>query len=913
MLLAVIPALAAVLYFGLEDERQAGVRARAGLQQLTDVAARDHGRAIEAGRQLLLVLSELAVVRSRSPVCNAVAARVWRQYPRYANIGVVAADGTVFCSALEMDGSRNARDSSWFRRTVEAGAPFVSGFHYGGISGRPVMTLSQPGRDASGRIEIVAFASLDLGWLANFAAQTGLPPGSELSVIDPGGVVLAQYPDPEFWIGQDISPLAVVRSLLAGRLAEVSEQPGLDGHRRLHAHASLDVAGLPSRAHLIVGIPTDVAYAEARANLRRNLLVLAALALLSLGAAWWGSELSVVRRIRGLLAITRRFTAGDLDARTGMAGGAGELDQLGQAFDRMAETLSERERALRAGEAHLRAIIEAEPECVMLVAADGAVLQINPTGLGMIEAERPDQVIGIEFAALVVPEQRGAWRAFVESVGRGQKGRTEFEITGLRGRHRWLEAHAAALAGESGGMSVLAVVHDVSERRAQEARLNYMAHYDALTGLPNRMLFADRLQQSMIEADRRERLVGVLFLDLDGFKTVNDSLGHDAGDQVLKSVSERLRGAVRKGDSVSRLSGDEFAIVLADLGHVDDAARVARKILEVFGQPFHVEGQELYMTASLGITLYPLDERNVQGLLRDADVAMYRAKEGGRNNYAFYTAEMTDRATRRLALEGALRRALETDELYLVYQPIVDCRDRRVTGAEALLRWRHPERGMIAPGEFIPLAEETGLILRIGEWVLRRASLELRTWRAEGLPPFRLAVNFSPRQFQQRDLARNVLRIIESAGLDPGGFGLELTEGAVMRDPEASIGILSELGEAGLELSIDDFGTGYSSLSMLKRLPIDHLKIDRSFVREVTTDPDDAALVSAITTMARQLDLGVIAEGVETADQLRFLRASGCEVMQGYYFSEPLPAAELAALLRRRIPATGDMHLFERD
>ena len=555
------------------------------------------------------------------------------------------------------------------------------------------------------------------------------------------------------------------------------------------------------------------------------------------------------------------------------------------------------EEALRQSETQLRAIFEAEPECVKLVDADGTILQMNAVGLAMIEADNPAQAIGNKEAQLVLPEYRDAYRAFHDSVIRGNRGSLEFEITGLKGTQRWMETHAVPMTDGAGRTQLLGITRDITERKKNEARLNYMAHYDALTGLPNRTLFNDRLRQAMIDANRHERLVGVVFLDLDRFKNINDSLGHETGDVLLKAVGERLLGAVRKGDTVARLSGDEFTFVLADIGHVDDVARVAQKILDVFTNPFYIGDREFYVTASLGITLYPFDEKDAQGLLRNADVAMYRAKEAGRNSYQFYTTEMTAKAEEMLSLENDLRHAVERHELFLEYQPVVGTRDGGVIGVEALLRWRHPQRGPIPPMQFIPMAEETGLIVPIGEWVLRTACAQTKTWLQNGAPALRLAVNLSARQFQQVKLEAVVEKILHETGLPASALELEITETVIMQHAETTIATLKRLSTTGVTFAIDDFGTGYSSLSYLKRFPIDAVKIDRSFVRDIPGDPDDMAIAKAIVTMAHSLGIRVIAEGVETPEQLGFLREQECDAIQGYYFSRPVAPEEITRML----------------
>lgn len=448
--------------------------------------------------------------------------------------------------------------------------------------------------------------------------------------------------------------------------------------------------------------------------------------------------------------------------------------------------------------------------------------------------------------------------------------------------------------------SVAAQLGAVIRRKRSEERLSYLAHHDVLTGLPNRALFSDRLRQALYEANRQGRLVGVAFLDLDRFKNINDSLGHETGDLLLQGVAERLRASVRETDTVARISGDEFMLVLPNLTHVDDAARIAQKILAALRHPFTVASQELYVSASLGLAIYPHDAKDVEGLLRNADVAMYRAKETGRNAYQFYAAEMTALAQEHLHLEGALRRALERGEFVLHYQPILELATGAVTGAEALLRWRHPERGMVDPAQFIGLAEETGLIVPIGEWVLRSACAQCQAWEREGLGPLRLAVNISPRQFQSLDLADTVDAILRETGLPAERLELELTEGVLLNNPENTIANMDRLSVRGVRLSVDDFGTGYSSLSYIKRLPIDQLKIDRSFVRDIPHDEDDAAIATAIIAMAHNLKLSVVAEGVETLEQLAFLRAHRCDLMQGDYFSSALSSEAYVALLRDR-------------
>ncbi|MHB1528760.1 MAG: putative bifunctional diguanylate cyclase/phosphodiesterase [Acidiferrobacteraceae bacterium] len=439
---------------------------------------------------------------------------------------------------------------------------------------------------------------------------------------------------------------------------------------------------------------------------------------------------------------------------------------------------------------------------------------------------------------------------------------------------------------------------DITERRKADERLHHMAHYDSLTGLPNRTLLQDHLKRAIAEANQRERLVAVMFLDLDRFKTVNDTLGHEIGDALLGSVAERLAACLRPGDTVSRLGGDEFTVVLPSVAHVDDVTHVAQKILDQFLSPFRIAGRDLFVSPSIGITLYPLDEKDTTNLLRDADIAMYRAKELGGNTFQFYTAELNARVTRRLELETGLRWALERQELRLYYQPLVDMKTGRVRGTEALLRWQHPEYGLIPPLDFIPLAEDTGLIIPIGEWVLKTACAQIKAWHDTGFPALQVAVNLSSKQLRDRNLIVAVTQALEAAGLDACYLDLELTESVLMQDMELAGTILAALKKVGVSFSLDDFGTGYSSLSYLKRFPIDYLKVDRSFVLDILTDPVGASLVEAIIAMANVLHIKVIAEGVETYEQLELLRRQGCDIAQGYFCSPPVDAATFTDLLR---------------
>ncbi|NVN91029.1 MAG: EAL domain-containing protein [Desulfuromonadales bacterium] len=442
---------------------------------------------------------------------------------------------------------------------------------------------------------------------------------------------------------------------------------------------------------------------------------------------------------------------------------------------------------------------------------------------------------------------------------------------------------------------------DITERKQNEEQLEFLATHDELTGLANRALLQDRLAQSLRYAHRSGRILAVLLIDLDRFKIINDSLGHDFGDKLLGSVAVRLQQVVREADTVARLGGDEFVVLLSEVADPDDVGVLATRILRNLAEPHRIDGREITVIASLGISLYPKDSDNGATLIRNADIAMYRAKREGGGSFSFFAPEMNQRAIETMELENALRQALERDEFCLYYQPKVDLASGRITGCEALARWQHPQRGVVSPNDFIPLAEETGLIVPLGTWVLQEACRQAKAWQDQGLPGVSAAVNLSARQFRKGDLPQLVQEILQKTGLDPCWLELEMTESMVMDDPDKAIAIMDKLKHIGARLSLDDFGTGYSSFSSLSRFPIDHLKIDRSFVTDIVTNPNSATIATSIIAMAHRMRLKVIAEGVETEAQLGYLRKHDCDEVQGFFFSRPLPADEFAAFLKKGI------------
>lgn len=543
-------------------------------------------------------------------------------------------------------------------------------------------------------------------------------------------------------------------------------------------------------------------------------------------------------------------------------------------------------------------VFEASSDAIMITDARNLIIAVN-AAFCEITGYREEEAIGQTPTILSSGKHdadfyRDMWQRLEET------GRWSGEIWNRRKNGEiyveWLTLNA--VKNHRGETShYVAIFADITEHKQAEEHVRHLAHYDALTDLPNRTLFSDRLGQALIKAQRNHGKAAVMFLDLDRFKVINDTLGHSIGDLLLQAVAARLTGCVREGDTVSRLGGDEFVILLPEIRDAEDTYVVAQKLLAAAALPFELRGHELHISASIGISFYPDDGASAEVLMRNADAAMYRAKEMGRNNYQFYHADMNARSFERLAMETSMRRALEQEQFELYYQPRYEMPGGGIVGVEALIRWHHPDLGLVLPVQFIPLAEETGLILPIGEWVLRTAATQGKAWQQAGLPPLFMAVNISARQFRQIDFAGKVGQILQDTGFDPRWLELELTETTLMSHAEENVVTLSKLKAMGIRIAIDDFGTGYSSLGYLKRLPVDILKIDCSFVGDMTVSLDDAAIVEAIIAMARSLGLHVVAEGVETVEQSKFLQARKCDEMQGCYFSKPLPVDQLLPIL----------------
>ena len=574
--------------------------------------------------------------------------------------------------------------------------------------------------------------------------------------------------------------------------------------------------------------------------------------------------------------------------------------ELAEAGGRRARRLAESN--LRASETLLNSIVNTAADGIIVIDESGMLEFVN-AAIERMFGWKPLEVIGRNFDSLLMPRSNAGGDRLATVIDGNTRGLSVGVGREVRAQRKDGSVFPMELTlGEmriDGRIKYACIMRDVTERKCAEERIHQLAHYDKLTGLPNRALFSQLLEQALAEAKYSKKQVAVLFIDLDRFKLINDSLSHDSGDMVLKQVARRLTEAQLKRNTIARFGGDEFVVLMRDCEIPTDAAEAAQRMLTAIAQPLLLEGQEYNLTASIGISAFPSDGENPQTILKNADIAMYRAKEHGKNNYQFYSSQMNLHSFERLVLERFLRHALDQDEFRVYYQPKVDLVSGCITGMEALLRWIHPAMGMISPTKFIPLAEETGLIVPIGAWVLKAACAQNKIWAEQGLPPLRVAVNLSARQFAQDDLHATILNVLEETGLAPELLELEITESVTMDNPEHAAALLRKLKALGIGLAIDDFGTGYSSLSYLKRFPIDNVKIDRSFIKDIPHDEDDVAITQAVIAMAHSLGLKVIAEGVESEEHVTFLRDHGCEQAQGYLFGAPMSAEEFTNLITR--------------
>ncbi|AOF81175.1 diguanylate cyclase domain protein [Methyloversatilis sp. RAC08] len=551
-------------------------------------------------------------------------------------------------------------------------------------------------------------------------------------------------------------------------------------------------------------------------------------------------------------------------------------------------------------------VIESSNEAIVVTDEGDRIVSVNPA-FSKLTGQTREAVLGKLASAVVsTPYDASSHASFVQRIDAGGDWSGELDDRRADGETYPKRLSIYPVGEQGGDVHYVHSFSDISERKAAERKIHHLAHHDALTGLPNRLSLQGRMEQAMAEARRHGTLIAVMMIDMDHFKDINDTLGHHVGDALLVDVAQRLLCCVRLSDVVARLGGDEFVVLVTDMASTLTAAAVAEKIVSALSAPYQVEAYRLHSTPSVGIGVFPNDGTSVDTLLRNVDTAMYHAKAAGRNNYQFFDQSMSANASERLALQGSLHHAIETRQFVLHYQPQIEVASGRLVGVEALVRWQHPERGLVPPNSFIPIAEESDLIIKLGEWILQEACWQLSRWKDQGLK-LRVSVNLSARQLRSKNLLHLVEDTLIRHDLRPGDLELEITESVAMDNPDATLRMLGQLRELGVELAIDDFGTGYSSLSHLKLMPLQRLKIDRSFVKDIESDPDDAAICAATISLAQNLGLSVVAEGVETDAQLAFLGNLGCECVQGYLFSKPLPAAEFEVWAAQRAAAQSSL------
>ena len=963
--LALLPAAAAIVDAGFEQRRVATADARENAKRLVRLPAKDHAQLINEGRQLLSTLVQVPQVRdANTGVCKDFLSRLVAQDERLANIGVIRPDGHVVCSGVPPNGGLKVADRSYFQRAVQTGQFAIGDYQIGRITKLPVIVLAQPAYSAQGRLQSVVFASLNLGRLNRFAAQAALPPGTTLTVLDSRHTILVRNLEPEQWVGKIAPESALLRKLVDAESDGTATEPGFDDVQRLYAFAHLPGHAGGVHTHIMIGIPTETAYAVADSILTRNLAVLVVVSILMLGMAWAGSEILILKKSRMLMAAAQRLAAGDLTARTGIGRGRDEISRVGATFDVMAASLESRERE---SVQQLNRIAQLNRVYSMLSGINGAILRIRERDALLKEACRiavelgrfrlawvglldtdgqtlrpqatagpakdyaeairisldPDRPEGQGPTAAALREGRSfvcnnivndprmaAWRDKARAAGLGASAAFPLRMEGRVIGTLSLYAAEPGFFDDQEIRLLEELAADTSlglEYIDKEQKLNYLAYHDPLTGLPNASLFADRLGQSIARARHHKRFHAVLVLDIEGFRRSVDALGRHANDIALQQVARYLLENVREGDTVARLEGDEFGIILADIARLEDVEVVADKLIDGFPHAVSVGDDEIFLRVRAGVAIHPNDGDEPDTLLKGARLALHASRpETGHNTLAFYAPALNAAAQERRRIEQALHHAIERKELQLHYQPVVDVATRAIVGLEALLRWHSRDLGQVSPATFIPVAEETGLIVSIGEWVLESACRQAVRWRAAGLRGVRIAVNVSVKQLHLPDFVERVAAIRDAAGIgdDPSILALEVTESALMDNIQASVAVLDALRQQGAAIYVDDFGTGYSSLGYLQKLPVDALKIDQGFIRNLETDPDSAAIVKTVIALASGLELNVIAEGVETEGQLAKLRELGCGAVQGYLFSRPQPAEAIEKLFHKSLSST---------
>ncbi len=959
LMLIIVPVFALLLHNAIEARKAEALHTQTVALRLARLVLQEQQELIAGARQLLPGLARLPSIQAAKggAACNEVLAKLLEQYPYYANLGVSGLDGLMRCSGLPMSTPVQIHDRDYFRRAIETGDLAIGSYQVGRVTGKSAINLGYPLRDDRGRIEGVIFAALDLAWLSRKLSNIPLPEGTMITILDRSGTVLAHQPDPDRWFGKSIRDAPFVRMILEHDAEGTAESMDAASVHRLFAFTPLH-QGNSNSVYVSVGIPRDIAYADLDSRFRRDLFALFLIVVIVITVAWKGSNAFVLRPLGVLAHASERLGNGDLDARTELPQTHDEFGRLAQTFDRMAASLQRRRdeaemhdkelrrinRALRTLSAGNRTLVRAADETSLLQKMCSVAVELGGYRMAWVGFAEHDAEKTVRPVA-----QAGTDKAFLDALhitwdeteqGNGPTGtaiRTGRHCVahGLQSDPRYQAWHAAAR--EQGIESALSLPLQVDQEvmgaitiyaedddafdaaeiellsemaedltygiatlrtrikhDAAQATIRRMAYYDALTGLPNHASLEEHLDDAIAGARSRNHSLALLLFDLERLRDINDTLGFEAGNKVMQISAQRIAQETEKGEFVARMRGDEFALLLPEVDAVQ-AEQTALRILELLNQPFTINDFSLIIRANVGIVLFPGHGTEGEQLIRRADLAMQLAKQSG-NGYAFYSPEQDVDKKRHLALASDLNRALEDNALELYYQPKISMRSGHVNGFEALARWSHPTHGMIPPDEFIALAERTGMIRALTDWVLASALRQSTALRQAGIH-LPIAVNLSAFNLQDPHLLDKIQELCAACCMEQGMLELEITESAVMADPVGALDVLSRLRDLGIPLYIDDFGTGYSSLSYLKKLPVATIKIDKSFVADMLEDADSASIVRSTITLAHDMSLTVVAEGVEDGNVWAKLKALGCDAGQGYYMGRPMPAEQINAWL----------------
>jgi len=863
----------------------------------------------QSAYKLLVALARgIAAHRADVADCQTDVQAIAAGFPQYGNLGFADPRGRILCASKPDMVGFDVSDRPHFREALTERRLAVSGLTTIRGDDRPQISFALPVEDGANKLFGVVGVTLNIGDLVQSLRERSLPDGTVSMLLDRHGQLIFHNPAiPELAGTQTLSPL--VQAMLAAPRGMLMAR-GMDGVERSYVFAAAGGAN-GDALHLAIGVPQETLVEGLLREYWKSLAVGFGALLAVLALAIVGTEIGVMRTLRRLVTVADRIAGGDLDARSEMAAAPCELGQLARGFDAMAfslrardETLNKVLERLAGDEARLEFLLHESPAAIYTARAepDYETTYVSPNITELLGYSPESFTDNVSlWTDNIHPDDRQRARDNLAELFATGRARTEYRFRHRDGSWRWI-AGECRLSHDAAGKpkEIIGYRVDVTADKAKEEAIVFLGNHDVLTGLPNEVLLEDRLLQALGLARRTGNSVALLELNLDGFSRLNQTLGHRGADQLLVELALRLKNCLRQTDTVARRSGDNFVILMPEVSEVLDVAVAVRKVLDAAAEPIDVFGKEVRITACVGIAMFPRDGDDRDTLLANAASALARAKKEGRDRFHFYVEAMNQGALDHLEMETALSLALENKELLLHYQPRVDLRSGRIVAAEALVRWQHNGE-LVQPDSFIPLAEETGLIQSIGAWVLAEACRQQRDWLDRGIPIVTVGVNVSQQQLRVRSvedaLPALCRRHLDATSLETRWLELELTESLLMESPEQTIELLRTLHAAGTKLAIDDFGTGYSSLAYLTQLPVQYLKIDRSFVNDVCTDPNSAAVARAIIGLAHNLHMTVIAEGVETGAQLSFLRKLGCDEMQGFYFSRPLPADQFEAML----------------